>query len=107
MADSLYSSPAWAEARAAALDRDGHRCTVARLLGGECADRLDVHHVIPVREGGAWYDDDNLITVCQSHHPMVESIRRQILHKRGVRKCPHDHRYDHARRECERRLAMG
>lgn len=106
---TLYETTAWEIARAEALARDGHRCTVARLLGGTCSDVLDVHHLKPVSETGAECDLDNLITVCHRHHPVVEGLRRAILRWRGQewKRCPHKpgvHRYAHAREECERQL---
>lgn len=105
MRHRLYDSPKWSAARTRILARDADRCTVARLIGGPCHARLDVHHLIPVEEGGAPYDDDNLVTVCARHHPMLEALRRWLLRRRQIRPCRHRHRYDHARREClERRL---
>lgn len=102
--DQLYRTPEWAEARDAALERDGRRCTVARLLGGPCHRTLDVHHLTPVAEGGDPFDLDNLVTACHRHHPMLERMRRYLLRAQARRRCGHAHRYDHARRECERRL---
>jgi hypothetical protein len=80
---SLYSSLAWRAARRAALDRDGERCTVARLLGGICSASLHVHHLKPVREGGDRFGLDNLVTVCSTHHPQLEGVRRAVLAERG------------------------
>jgi len=109
MTTLLTDTQAWETARSAALDRDGHRCTVARFLGGRCHDVLDVHYLLPVSEGGDEYDVDNLITACHRHHPMVEALRRGILRRRHDRwmPCPHPpgtHRYPHAREACERLL---
>lgn len=101
-----YRTPQWASARDAALARDDRRCTVSRLFGGDCHPVLHVHHVIPVEQGGAPYDLDNLLTACASHHPMLEAMRRYVLRKRAPRRCPHVHRYPHAREECERRMAQ-
>lgn len=106
---TIYEHPAWERARADALERDGHRCTVARFLGGRCSKRLDVHHLEPVSEGGAAFDLDNLITACSRHHPMVEGLRRAILRRRHAapKRCPHPpgaHPYPGARAACERLL---
>ena len=108
MRHRVYDSPAWDTARTLALARDGDRCTVARLLGGSCHPRLDVHHVHPVEEGGAPYDVDNLLTVCAAHHPMLEAFRRHVIQaalRPAVPRCPHHHPYPQGRAECERRLA--
>ena len=99
---SIYMDTRWAAARLAALQRDGNRCTVGRLLGGLCHDRLDVHHIIPADLCADPYDVDNLLTVCCRHHPMVASIRAQILRKRGLAKCRHRHPYRSGREACLR-----
>lgn len=100
----IYLTPEWADARAAALLRDGSRCTVSRLFGGDCHPILHAHHIVPVEGGGDLYDVENLLTACQVHHPMLEAMRRYVLRKRAPQRCPHNHRYPHAREECERRL---
>jgi hypothetical protein len=103
-------SQKWQAARAAALDRDGSRCTVARLLGGPCSDEpLHEHHVVPVVEGGDPLDVDNLLTVCKTHHPTVERLRRFVLARRAeleaTPRCPHRHTSAEARALCEAQLA--
>jgi 5-methylcytosine-specific restriction endonuclease McrA len=106
----LYDSSLWTAARAAALERDGHRCSVARLLGGRCsAGPLHVHHIEPIDEGGQPFDLDNLGTVCAAHHPQWEALRRAIVARRrddeARPRCPHTHRTIEARMLCEARLA--
>lgn len=96
-------STTWADIREDVLRRDGERCTVGWLLGGACHETLDVDHLIP-REDGGTDDLSNLITVCHAHHPMREAIRREVLRRRGWRRCPHEHRSREAREMCERRL---
>lgn len=103
---AIYSTPAWHAARAAAIERDGARCTVARLLGGPCADgALHVHHLIPVSEDGSAFDLDNLVTVCATHHPRLEALRRAVLKEREAPRCRHHHPYIEGRLLCEARLA--
>jgi 5-methylcytosine-specific restriction endonuclease McrA len=93
----------WPAAREAAIERDGARCTVSLLIGGECSPTLHVHHVVPRSEGGS--DElENLLTACASHHPMLEALRRYVLAKRKPRRCGHYHRYRMGREECERRM---
>jgi len=103
-----YSTPEWRDLRERALARDGHRCTVARLLGGDCTERLDVHHLIPVEEGGPMYPDlDGVLTTCSAHHRTLHALRRFVLRRQRIElpPCRHQHRYDIARQECrERRL---
>lgn len=74
----VENSDTWPAARAAALERDGARCSVARLLGGACSPPpLHVHHLVPRREGGT--DAlDNLVTSCARHHPVLEALREAV-----------------------------
>lgn len=56
----------WPRARAAALERDGHRC---RVCGTSV--ELHVHHVVPVngdRSPGCQHHLENLLTLCAWHH---------------------------------------
>ena len=111
MAGTIYNTLLWQLARRRALSRDGSRCTVARLLGGECSPSLDVHHIRPVSEGGAPFDQENLATVCDSHHPIWEALRRRLLAALeppappAPVRCRHIHRTAEGRRACEARLA--
>ena len=91
----------WESIRARIIARD--RGCSGRFLGGECSPILDVHHILPREEGGT-DEDSNLMALCHTHHPMLESMRRAILRRRRWRTCPHEHRYAHAREACERRL---
>jgi hypothetical protein len=99
----------WESIRARILARDGNRCTVGRMLGGACSHQLHVHHLIPRDEGGT-DEDDNLVTACARHHPMLEAMRRAIVDRRERlershwRRCHRHHRTREAREACERRL---
>lgn len=77
-----YSSPEWQDIAVRAKLRDGRRCFVARLLGGPCKGRLHAHHIVPVAEGGAGYDLENVGTACAGHHPQWEALRRAIVRYR-------------------------
>lgn len=107
---ALVDSTRWSRARKKALARDEGRCTVARLLGGKCAEGpLHVHHIHAVSEGGDRYELDNLGTTCASHHPMWEALRRTLVRRMlGEHEvppaCPHHHVTAEARAICERRL---
>jgi HNH endonuclease len=108
---TIYGTHRWRLAARAARERDEGRCTVSRLLGGRCSRGTPhVHHLVPVEEGGARYDLDNLATVCASHHPTWESVRRSLLNARRDPeprpiRCTHQHRSREAREICERRMA--
>lgn len=107
---NIYSTLRWRIVRARALERDGHRCTVSRLLGGDCSDGpLHAHHIEPVAAGGRPFDVDNVGTTCARHHPMWEALRRDLVRRAGgeepAPRCTHPHRTREAREICERRMA--
>lgn len=63
------------EIRRYALRRDGAAC---RLCGfNEC---VEVHHIVPVSEGGS-NDLSNVVTLCPNHHTMfhVGKVTREEL----------------------------
>lgn len=104
----IYNDIRWQATRACAFARDGHRCTVSRLLGGPCSDGpLHAHHIVPVADGGDPFDAENVGTTCASHHPMWEALRRQIVRRLldPIPRCPHYHRTSEGRRQCEARMA--
>ena len=53
----------WSRVRLAVLNRDDYQC---QRCGGVVD--LEVHHVIPVAQGGEPYGLDNLLTVCAECH---------------------------------------
>ena len=97
---TFYNSPEWRIVRELVRERDGRRCTVARLLGGSCRGLLHVHHIDPDADP---LDPENLGSVCARHHPKWEALRRALVEPRW-RRCPHPHRTREARELCERRL---
>ena len=102
--ETFYNSPEWHAAREHARKRDGDRCSVARLLGGNCSARLDVHHLQSVEERpDLALDVDNLITVCSHHHPTLEAAARllRIIRLIDMPPCHHRHPYAAGRIACE------
>lgn len=85
-ADRIRSSARWKRVAARILVRDGHRCTFglydeddARgVPAGGCRARLgvDVHHRVPIEDGGDPFDDANLRSLCERHHASVEQAYR-------------------------------
>lgn len=58
------SSRAWRRLRAAVLERDDYRCQTP-----DCpATATEVHHVVPVAQGGAMFDVANLVSLCRACH---------------------------------------
>jgi 5-methylcytosine-specific restriction protein A len=106
MADAFYSSQPWISVRERVLARDGSRCSVSRLLGGDCGGVPHVHHLQARSERpDLALDEDNLLTVCASHHPTLEAVRRllRVIRLVDLPPCPHRHPYAEGRRQCERR----
>lgn len=104
--DPFYDSSEWREFAAGIRERDGHRCTVGWLLGGDCSGHLHVNHVIPRREAPhLQFAPDNCGTVCASHHPQWEALRRTLVSRRTVPPCRHRHPYKEGAEACRRRRA--
>lgn len=57
----------WSKVRQKVLERDNYTCQNCKTK----IKRLDIHHILPVRLGGADHYD-NLITLCHSCHPKHE-----------------------------------
>ena len=53
----------WRLLRRRILDRDGWRCVQCGKAG-----RLEVDHVVPVKDGGDWWDPSNLRTLDRRCH---------------------------------------
>lgn len=63
MADFPYGHPAWRQARAQTLERDGYECQL-RLKG--CTGKAtQADHIIPVAEGGPPFELANLRAACE------------------------------------------
>ena len=68
--DSRYSTRAWQGLRKLALDRDGWRCQQCGKAG-----RLEVDHVVAVRDGGEFWQLSNLQSLCRRCH--LKKTRRE------------------------------
>jgi hypothetical protein len=59
---SPFRGPQWTRVRREILERDEYRC---RVHGPHCKGRAtEVDHIIPWRDGGAWFDPANLRAAC-------------------------------------------
>jgi len=77
--EDIYRSLAWRAVRQAALARDDYRCTVHEYEDGpRCweTEKLIVHHLKPVNDGGDRFGIDNLVTVCRKHHAAWHKLLR-------------------------------
>lgn len=61
--DPRYGSRRWKALRLEVFDRDGWRCCDCGKAG-----RLHCDHVIPIGESGAFWDPQNLQTLCAGCH---------------------------------------
>lgn len=79
----------WRERRAAARDRDGHKCVLCGSI-----DRIQVHHKVPYRYSKS-HELDNLITLCRSCHSReeykVNAVMRNVLEEGRTKTSPVDH----------------
>ena len=60
---ALYGTPRWKAVRLAVRRRDGWACVQCGAGG-----RIEVDHIVPLRDGGAPFDLDNLQTLCRACH---------------------------------------
>jgi hypothetical protein len=67
------STRRWKQVRKLAAERDGNRC---RFEGDDCYGRLEAHHIVAIKHGGAVYDLDNIAMMCKRHHFLAERETR-------------------------------
>lgn len=70
----------WNKARKVALERDNYQCQYPACGSRH---RLEVHHIRPLDAGGAPYALDNLLTLCRTHHILVEQQLRPTKKPKG------------------------
>ena len=68
----------WRSARAAIMNRARNQCEHS----GCHVPAVEVHHIVPLAEGGPRLHASNLIALCQDHHRKAHRVLRQK--KRGV-----------------------
>jgi 5-methylcytosine-specific restriction enzyme A len=83
MNDPRYNTKRWRELKARAVARDGKRCAVP----GCQTDRTQPHmihgdHIVEARDGGDFWDLNNIQVLCQIHH------RAKTLDARAKRGAP-------------------
>lgn len=65
----IYRTPQWQAVRLLAKRRDGWKCVQCGARG-----RLEVDHILGLRDGGAPYDLTNLQTLCPACHSRKTAI---------------------------------
>lgn len=58
--------------------------TCVRHNDGRCRGKLQVHHVHPVKLGGAPFDPANLRLLCRFHHGLAERDARRVHASAGA-----------------------
>lgn len=79
--ESYYGSN-WRKMREKTLERDNYVCVVCGRGEDVLGRQPDVHHIIPLREFKEPEDAnylDNLVTLCNKHHMMVEHGEEDLL----------------------------
>ena len=67
------STAAWQRKATEVKERDKYLCRLCLDEGYINNKNLSVHHIIPIAEAeDKRLDDDNLITLCEHHHQLVE-----------------------------------
>ena len=72
----LYYTRRWKTLRKKVKQRAGNRCQECGKVGA-----LDCDHIIPVDEGGDFWDIDNLQALCRMCH--IEKTRKQATRRRA------------------------
>lgn len=67
--DRRYSSARWLRLRQQIIRRDGRRCSVSGCSSDMREPQMmQVDHIVEVKDGGAFWDPNNLRLVCRFHH---------------------------------------
>ena len=62
----VYDTQAWKRVRTAFLAQ--HPLCVMCDAQGKATPAHHVDHIVPIADGGDWYDTDNLQGLCATHH---------------------------------------
>jgi hypothetical protein len=78
-ARKFYGTRRWRSTRELVLERDGHRCVAKSDDGSRCPETtdLEIHHLIPVAQGGDRHDERNLVALCRWHHHEITATTRR------------------------------
>lgn len=70
MVDPRYHTKRWQDLRARVIKRDGGRCVVQGCQTDTSPKfKLHADHIVEVRtDGGNFWDETNVQTLCQPHH---------------------------------------
>ncbi len=74
----------WRKKRNDIVERDNHLCQICKENNKFTYNNLEVHHIVPLEEDYELrLDDENLITLCTTHHKEADKgdISREHLKK--------------------------
>ena len=67
----------WNLVRSRVLKRDNYTCQDCNLYDPD-RYKIEVHHIIPIKDGGDEFDEDNCVTLCKECHLK----RHRLLNKK-------------------------
>jgi len=74
----FYASKKWEQTRQNVLEQDDYECQACGMGMEEHKEThgmaLHVHHIHPISAGGARFDENNLVTLCNTHHREYEGL---------------------------------
>ena len=76
----MYGSKRWKRLRRAILRRDRYRCQSCLKLAG----RAEIDHIKPVKDGGDFWDADNLQTLCRPCHFKKTASENTTRHAESI-----------------------
>ena len=73
----IYCTRRWQALRVRVIQRDRGRCCKCEKVGGS----IEVHHIVPIRNGGDPWNLANLQSLCRlchikKHRPPVDPVRQ-------------------------------
>lgn len=72
--DIFYNSRGWRNKSHDIQTRDNHECQWCKEAGKVSKQRLEVHHIKPLKfYPSLAYDDENLVSLCFDHHSQADN----------------------------------
>lgn len=81
-AKAVYESKRWKTVRDK-MRRENVFCEICKEIGDKLRLATEVHHIIKANYGmdDTFYDESNLISICNEHHRMIEGMTKSQLIK--------------------------
>lgn len=91
--DRRYGTARWRRLREQVIERDGRVCAGPDCTSDMSAPRMtQVDHIVEVKDGGDFWDPDNLRVVCRYHHysKTIETMGERRHGRRSEIPSPYD-----------------